>query len=279
MILTEEQQAERSPPTAAATRSSRRRAQGAAPRALPPPTPRDGAPIAADRDHPSRDHSRRLVLVRRGSTRGEALRIDQRRRHVCVGCWSPGTRTTPASASITPTPSRCNGRAALRKGRRDPLRHGPRAVPSSRTPAARMTPWPAARPRPPTQRDMAATIRNTRDNFMLAAGKLGLDAPRSSHACITFFAPVECRRRRPLRLGRREAPAAPATSSICAPRWTCWSRSPTARIRSIPRRTTPRAPLEIVTLSRSPPSAPTISAAPAARKRSAPSRTTPLASA
>ena len=33
------------------------------------------------------------------------------------------------------------------------------------------------------------TLRNTRDNFILAAGKLGLDR-RDVHPCISFFAPV-----------------------------------------------------------------------------------------
>jgi urea carboxylase-associated protein 2 len=33
------------------------------------------------------------------------------------------------------------------------------------------------------------TLRNTRDNFILAAGKLGLDR-RDVHPCVSFFAPV-----------------------------------------------------------------------------------------
>ncbi len=33
------------------------------------------------------------------------------------------------------------------------------------------------------------TLRNTRDNFLLAAGKLGLDR-RDVHPCLSFFAPV-----------------------------------------------------------------------------------------
>ena len=61
---------------------------------------------------------------------------------------------------------------------------------SSRIQAARMTRSLAVRRRRPTRAKYGeGPFRNTRDNFILAAGKLGLDR-RDVHPCVSFFAPV-----------------------------------------------------------------------------------------
>ena len=66
-----------------------------------------------------------------------------------------------------------------------------------------------------------ATTRNTRDNFVLVAGKLGLDR-RDIPSALTFFAPVRVDDDGDFRLAAQALPTA-ATTSTCAPRWTCSS--------------------------------------------------------
>ena len=153
MILTEHETAE-----VEANRARYEAAQGAgqqqAPKALPPPTPRDGAPIATD----AIIHRETIPGGWYWSTplnRGEALRIVTRAARPASPCiaWNgadPSERLNHAdTVKVQWTTSAAQGPGDL-------LRHGPRAaVASSRTPAARMTRWPAAPPPRPTPRAMA----------------------------------------------------------------------------------------------------------------------------
>ncbi len=187
MILTEQQQAEIA---AYKTRYEALKAagQGQAPRALPPPTSRDGAPIAAG------------AVVHREIipggwywttrlNRGEALRLINTSGASCVSllAWSA---TDPSERLNHADTIKVQWAASLRKGRvilsdmgrtllsiiedtgagHDTLAGGSTAA----TNAARYG---------------AGAHRNTRDNFILAAGKLGLDR-RDVMPCISFFAPV-----------------------------------------------------------------------------------------
>jgi hypothetical protein len=187
MILTEQEQAE---VAANRKRYEQHKALGQqqAPKSLPPPTPRDGAPIAAD------------TIIHREIVpggwywatrlnRGEALRIANTCGNACVSiqAWNaldPSERLNHADTI------KVQWAASLRKGRvilsdmgrvlfsviqdtsgaHDTLAGGSNAA----TNAARYG---------------EGQFRNTRDNFVLAAGKLGLDRP-DVHPCFAFFAPV-----------------------------------------------------------------------------------------
>ena len=187
MILTEQDRAE--------VEANRRRyeqhkamGQQQASKSLPPPTPRDGAPISADAI------IHREVIPGGWYTvtklnRGEALRIVNASGKACVSiqAWNaddPSERLNHADTI------KVQWAASLRKGRvilsdmgrvlfsiiqdsgaaHDTLAGGSNAA----TNAARYG---------------AGSFRNTRENFVLAAGKLGLDR-RDVHPCIAFFAPV-----------------------------------------------------------------------------------------
>jgi uncharacterized protein len=187
MILTEQQQAD-----IAAHKSRyedlKAAGQGYAPRALPPPTPRDGAPIAE------------AAIVHRETipggwywttrlNRGEALRLvnTSGASSVSLLAWSAADPSERLNHADT---IKVQWAASLRKGRvilsdmgrvlfsliedscaaHDTLVGGSSAVSN----AARYG---------------AADTRNTRDNFILAAGKLGLGR-RDVVPCISFFAPV-----------------------------------------------------------------------------------------
>jgi urea carboxylase-associated protein 2 len=187
MILTEQQQAD--------IAAYRRRyeglkaaGQGQASRALPPPTPRDGAPIADG------------AIIHRETipggwywttrlNRDEALRLVNTSGASCVSllAWSAADPSERLNHADT---IKVQWAASLRKGRvilsdmgrvllsiiedtcgaHDSLAGGSSAA----TNAARYG---------------DAATRNTRDNFILAAGKLGLGR-RDVAPCIGFFAPL-----------------------------------------------------------------------------------------
>jgi urea carboxylase-associated protein 2 len=162
--------------------------QGQSPRALPPPTPRDGAPV----DDTAIIHRETIPGGWYWTTRlnrGEALRLVNTSGGSCVSllAWSvadPSERLNHADTI------KVQWAASLRKGRvilsdmgrvlfsiiedssgaHDTLVGGSNAV----TNAARYG---------------DAATRNTRDNFILAAGKLGLGR-RDVAPCLSFFAPV-----------------------------------------------------------------------------------------
>ncbi|MDF2119563.1 urea carboxylase-associated family protein [Roseiarcaceae bacterium H3SJ34-1] len=162
--------------------------QGQAPRALPGPTARDGAPIAE-----------RAILARETIpggwywtirlARGDALRIVNRSGHSSVSllAWSsadPSERLNHADTiKVQWTASLRKGRVILSdmgrvlfsmiedtSGAHDTLAGGSNAATNK-------------------ARYGSVATRNTRDNFILAAGKLGLDR-RDVMPCISFFAPV-----------------------------------------------------------------------------------------
>lgn len=186
MILTEQEKAE---VEANRQRYEQHKALGQqqAPKSLPPPTPRDGAPIAADALIHRETVPGGWYFVTR-LNRGEALRIVNvsGRASVSIQAWNaddPSERLNHADTI------KVQWAAALRKGRvilsdmgrallsiiqdtsgaHDTLAGGSNAA----TNAARY----------------GEGFRNTRDNFVLAAGKLGLDR-RDVHPCVVFFAPV-----------------------------------------------------------------------------------------
>jgi len=162
--------------------------QGQAPRALPEPTMRDGAPI-----------SESAVLARETipggwywTTRleqGEALRIVNRSGQSCVSllAWSsvdPSERLNHADTI------KVQWAASLRKGRVILSDMG-RVLFSmiEDTSGAHDTLAGGSNAATNKARFGNVATRNTRDNFILAAGKLGLDR-RDVMPCISFFAPV-----------------------------------------------------------------------------------------
>ncbi len=188
MILTEEQKAE-----VAANRKRyeelKASGQGHAPSALPPPTLRDGALIAeADVIHREAIPGGWYWTTR--LHRGEALRIVNTSGTSCVSLLAWNSSDTSERLNHADT-IKVQWAATLRKGRvvlsdmgrvlfsivedttggaHDPLMGGSTAATNE-------------------ARYHATTLRNTRDNFVLAAGKLGLDRC-DVHPCISLFAPV-----------------------------------------------------------------------------------------
>jgi uncharacterized protein len=161
--------------------------QGQAPRALPPPTARDGAPI----DPAAVIHREQVPAGWYWTTRldpGDALRIINTDGASCVSlqAWSRADTSERLNHADT---VKVQWAAGLRKGRvilSDMGRvllgiiedtsgaHDMLAGGSTAADVARIDGVPR---------------RNTRDNFILAAGKLGLDV-RDVHPCVSFFAPV-----------------------------------------------------------------------------------------
>jgi uncharacterized protein len=187
MILTEQQQAE--------IEANKRRyddlkaaGTGQAPRALPPRTPRDGAPIA----DAAIIHRETIPGGWYCTTRlrhGEALRLINSSGASCIsmlawGAADPSERLNHADTiKVQWTASLRKGRVILSdmgrvllsitedtSGAHDTLAGGSTAASNE-------------------ARYGAGATRNTRDNFILAAGKLGLDR-RDVMPCIGFFAPV-----------------------------------------------------------------------------------------
>lgn len=188
MTLTKEQQAE-----VAANRKRyeelKAAGQGHAPRALPPPTPRDGATIAA----PSIIHREVIPGGWYWPTRlnrGEALRLVNTGGTSCITlqAWSAADTSERLNHADT---IKVQWAASLRKGRiilsdmgrvlfsivEDTTGGAHDALAGGSTAATNEA------------RYHTTTLRNTRDNFILAAGKWGLDR-RDVHPCISFFAPV-----------------------------------------------------------------------------------------
>jgi len=188
MILTKEQQAE-----VAANRKRyeelKAAGQGHAPRALPPPTPSDGAAIVAS----AIIHREIIPGGWYWTTRlncGEALRLISTGGASSIGllAWSAADTSERLNHADT---IKVQWAASLRKGRvilsdmgrvlfsivEDTTGGAHDALAGGSTAATNEA------------RYHSTTLRNTRDNFILAAGKLGLDR-RDVHPCISFFAPV-----------------------------------------------------------------------------------------
>ncbi len=188
MILTEEQKAE-----VAANRKRyeelKAAGQGQAPRALPSPTLRDGAPIAeADVIHRETIPGGWYWTTR--LNRGEALRIVNTGGASCVSllAWSSADTSERLNHADT---IKVQWAAALRKGRiiLSDMGRVLFSIVEDTTGGAHDTLVGGSTAATNEARYHAATLRNTRDNFILAAGKLGLDR-RDVHPCISFFAPV-----------------------------------------------------------------------------------------
>jgi urea carboxylase-associated protein 2 len=204
MIPTEQQQAE-----IAANKKRyeelKAAGQGQAPRALPPLTPRDGAPIA----HAAEIHRETVPAGWYWTTRlyrGDTIRLLNSSGTACVSmlAWSSADPSERLNHADT---IKVQWSANLRKGKvilsdmgrvllgitedtsgaHDALVGGSNAASNE-------------------ARYGAGSFRNTRDNFILAAGKLGLDR-RDVMPCISFFAPVtiEAAGRFAWQAGRRSA--------------------------------------------------------------------------
>jgi urea carboxylase-associated protein 2 len=187
MILTEHEKAE---VEANRKRYEQHKALGQqqAPKSLPPPTPRDSAPIAAD------------AIVHREVIpggwywttrldRGEALRIVNSSGKACVSLQAWNAHDSSERLNHADT-IKVQWAASLRKGRVILSDMG-RALLSiiEDTSGAHDTMAGGSNAATNAARYGAGSFRNTRDNFVLAAGKLGLDR-RDVHPCIALFAPV-----------------------------------------------------------------------------------------
>jgi len=187
MILTQEQQTE--------IAANRRRyeelkaaGQGQAPRALPPATARDGAPIAAAA-------IRHREIIPDGwywttrLKRGEALRLVNPGGQSCISllAWSAADPSERLNHADT---IKVQWAASLRKGRVILSDMG-RVLLSivEDTSGAHDTLAGASSAATSAAKYGAGPHRNSRDNFILAAGKLGLSRC-DIMPCIAFFAPV-----------------------------------------------------------------------------------------
>jgi hypothetical protein len=188
MILTEEQKAE-----VAANRKRyeelKAAGQGQAPRALPPPTLREGAPIS-DPDVIHRETIPGGWYWTTWLNRGEALRIVNTSGTSCVSllAWSSADTSERLNHADT---IKVQWGATLRKGRviLSDMGRVLFSIAEDTTGGAHDTLMGGSTAATNEARYHATPLRNTRDNFILAAGKLGLDR-RDVHPCINFFAPV-----------------------------------------------------------------------------------------
>ncbi|WP_338822028.1 urea amidolyase associated protein UAAP1 [Bradyrhizobium septentrionale] len=187
MILTEEQKAE----VAAHTRrynELKAAGQEHAPRALPQPTSRDAAPIAAD------------TVIHRETTpagwywttrlnRGEALRIvnTSGTSTVSLLAWNSADITERLNHADT---IKVQWAARLQKGRVLLSDMGRALLGITEDTSAAHDAVVGGSTAATNQAKYGdGNFRNTRDNFILAAAKLGLDR-RDVHPCVSFFAPV-----------------------------------------------------------------------------------------
>ena len=188
MILTPEQQAE-----VAANRKRyeelKAAGQGQAPRALPPPTPRDGAPIAA----PDVIHRETIPGGWYWTTkldRGEALRIVNATGASCVSllAWNSADISERLNHADT---IKVQWAAALRKGRviLSDMGRVLFSIVEETTGGAHDTLVGGSTAVTNESHYHRTMLRNTTDTFILAAGKLRLDR-RDVHPCVNFFAPV-----------------------------------------------------------------------------------------
>jgi uncharacterized protein len=184
MIPTEQQQAE----IAAITRryeELKAAGQGHAPRALPPPTPRNGAPIA-DAAVIHRETVPAGWYWTTRLQRGDTLRLLNSSGAACVSmlAWSS---TDPSERLNHADTIKVQWSASLRKGKVILSDMG-RVLFSvtEDTSGAHDTVAGGSNAASNAARYGAASFRNTRDNFILAAGKLGLDR-RGVMPCISFY--------------------------------------------------------------------------------------------
>jgi urea carboxylase-associated protein 2 len=163
--------------------------QGHAPRALPPPTPRDGAAIVA-----SAIIHREIIpggwywTTRLNS--GEALRLITTGGASSIGllAWSAADTSERLNHADT---IKVQWAASLPKGRviLSDMGRVLFSIVEDTTGGAHDAPAGGSTTATNEACYHTTTLRNTRDNFILAAGKLGLDR-RDVHPCISFFAPV-----------------------------------------------------------------------------------------
>lgn len=188
MILTEEQKSE-----VAANRKRyeelRAAGQGHAPRALPPPTELNGAPIAeADVMHREAIPGGWYWTTRLNC--GEALRIVNTSGTSCVSLLAWSSTDTSERLNHADT-IKVQWAATLRKGRviLSDMGRVLFSVVEDTTGGAHDALMGGSTAATNEKRYHTAALRNTHDNFILAAGKLGLDR-RDVHPCIGLFAPV-----------------------------------------------------------------------------------------
>lgn len=188
MILTEEQKAEIA---ANRTRYEELKAagQGQAPHALPPPTPRHGAPIS-DANVIHREAIPGGWYWSTRLNRGEALRIVNTSGTSCVSllAWNSADSSERLNHADT---IKVQWTATLRKGRiiLSDMGRVLFSIVEDTTGGAHDALIGGSTAATNKARYRMTTLRNTRDNFILAAGKFGLDR-RDVHPCISFFAPV-----------------------------------------------------------------------------------------
>jgi urea carboxylase-associated protein 2 len=185
MILTEEQKAE---VAAHARRYDELKAAGQAPRAFPAPTPRDRAPISAENVvHRETIPSGWYWTTR--LDRGDTLRIvnSTGASTVSLLAWNAADTTERLNHADT---IKVQWAARLQKGR-VLLSDMGRVILSvtEDTSASHDTVVGASTATTTADQFGEGNFRNTRDNFVLAASKLGLDR-RDVHPCVSFFAPV-----------------------------------------------------------------------------------------
>lgn len=188
MILTEEQKAE-----VAANRKRyeelKAAGQGNSPRALPPPTPRDSA-LIADTDVIHREAIPGGWYWATRLNRGDALRIVNTSGTSCVSllAWSSADTSERLNHADT---IKVQWAATLRKGRviLSDMGRVLFSIVEDTTGGAHDTLMGGSTAATNEARYHTTTLRNTRDNFILAAGKLGLNR-RDVHPSISFFAPV-----------------------------------------------------------------------------------------
>lgn len=188
MILTTEQQAE--------VDTNRKRyeelkaaGQGNTPRALPSPTARDGAPIA----EAAVIHREVIPGGWYWTTRldrGEALRVINSNGASCVSLQAWNRVDTSERLNHADT-IKVQWSAGLRKGRviLSDMGRVLFSIIEETTGGAHDPISGASTAATNEARYGSGTYRNTRENFILAAGKLGLDR-RDVHPCISLFAPV-----------------------------------------------------------------------------------------
>jgi len=186
MILTAEQQAD---VAANRQRYDQHKALGQqqAPKALPPPTPRDGAPIAKSSIIHRETVPGGWYFVTK-LNRGEVLRIVNTSGGSCVSLLAWNADDTSERLNHADT-IKVQWAASLRKGRVILSDMG-RALLSivEDTSGAHDTLAGCSNAATNAAR-YGESFRNSRDNFLLAAGKLGLSR-RDVHPCVAFFAPV-----------------------------------------------------------------------------------------
>lgn len=187
MILTEEQKSE--------VEANRRQyealkaaGQGNTPKALPQPTHRDGAPIAAS----SIIHHEVIPAGWYWTTRlnqGETLRIVNTGGTSCISLLAWNRHDISERLNYADT-IKVQWTADLHKGRVILSDMGRVLFSVVEDTGAGHDTLAGCSTATTNVARYGAGFRNSRDNFILAAGKLGLER-RDVHACVSFFAPVQ----------------------------------------------------------------------------------------